>query len=108
MTQLAPSIGSIEGRLLLVEGEEGEARIAIYDRLRSQTVLCAVPDELLSRAFGAVDARVIVRGEIRSWEDGASATIDVRHIEVMPADHDLPPWQDVRGMLCPYKLAGDA
>jgi hypothetical protein len=100
-----PSIGSIEGQLVRVEGSDGSYKIAIFDRLRSRKVPCLIKSDLLRRALDAFDTRVVVRGLIWSRRDGSPARIEVRDFEEMPNADQIPKWQDMRGILRDFKAA---
>jgi hypothetical protein len=99
------SIGSIEGVLVGVQGSDGNYRISILDRLRNRKVPCRISPELLKQALAAFETRVIVRGKIRSRQDGTPNSIEVRHFEVMPTV--FPSWQKMGGILEGYERADD-
>lgn len=99
------SIGSIEGKLVSVAGQDGSYTIAIQDRLRGRKVRCVIPEAILPRALKAFESRVIVRGIVWSRSDGSAVRIDVRHFEEIPSTDLLPTRQDVRGILRGYERA---
>lgn len=97
------SIGSIEGRLVGVQGTDGHYKIYVLDRLRGRKIPCHIPPEILTQALSAFERRVIVRGRIISRPDGWPQQIAVRHFEVLPSE--FPSWQEMRGILKDYRLA---
>lgn len=100
-----PSIGSIEGKLVGISGQDGMYAIAIKDRLRDRKVRCRIPENILERALKSFESRVIARGIIWSRIDGSAIRIDVRDFETVPDDHELPSEEDVRGILNGYERA---
>ncbi len=107
-TMLRPdqrSIASVDGFLVVVSVGQRGYEIAVNDRLRNRRIRCQIPDDLLSKAMAAFEKRVIVRGLMWSRHDGAATRIDVRSLDVMPPDDQLPTRQEVGGILKGYKLA---
>jgi hypothetical protein len=99
------SIGSIEGVLVGVSLGDGRYRIAIKDRLRGRRTPCTISADLLPRALTAFEKRVTARGLIRSRSDGSHIHIEVRQLEEMKPDSELPDLSDVRGILRDYRIA---
>lgn len=100
-----PSIGSIEGTLVGVSGEDGTYSIAIHDRLRGRRVRCTIKETDLPRALSAFESRVIARGIIHSRSDGSAIRIEVRSFETVPPDSQLPTAAQVAGILSGYEMA---
>lgn len=98
------SIASVDGTLVGVN-DYGNIEIAVVDRLRNRRIRCQIPNDLLDKALGAFKKRVVVRGLMWSRHDGSAIRIDVRSLEVMPPDDQLPTRDQVRGILSGYKLA---
>jgi hypothetical protein len=101
-----PSIGSIEGQLVGVEGADGNYKISIKDQRRNRKVPCSIHEkDQLKKALDNFEKRVIVRGMIWSREDGTPVKIEVRSLEPIPPDEELPTRQDVRGILRDFRRA---
>jgi hypothetical protein len=98
------SIASVDGMLVGVN-DYGSIEIAVVDRLRNRRIRCQIPDALLETALGAFKKRVMVRGLMWSRHDGTAIRIDVRSLEVMPPDDQLPTHDKVRGILNGFRLA---
>lgn len=98
------SIGSIEGELLGVRKVRHGYTIYVKDRLSGHDVLCKISASLIPRAVQAFEKRVIVRGIVRAMADGTPKQIDVRDIEEMRGDTDLPSISQVGGLLRGYRL----
>lgn len=93
------SIGSIEGKLVGVQGSDGSYHIFVRDRLRNRQVRCNIPHADLPRALANFESRVIVRGIIWSRPDGSAVRIDAKDFVTIPPDDELPTLQQVRGIL---------
>jgi len=99
------SIGSIEGQLFGVQGAEGTYTISIKDQRRNRKIPCIIHSDLLQTALAHFETRVIVRGTVWSREDGTPTKIEVRSLDPIPPDEELPTRQDVRGILRNLKRA---
>lgn len=99
------SIGSVDGKLIGIAGEDGSYRIAVHDRLRDRKIACSIPEHLLARALNAFNSRVVVRGVLTSRSDGTAIRIEVRDFEQIPPDSELPTGRQVRGLLSGHELA---
>ncbi len=86
-----PSIGSIDGKLISVSGENGSYTIHIHDRLRGRRVRCSIPEDVLPRALRAFESRIIARGIIYGHEvtDRRFGSI-LRDFDIVPPEEQLP------------------
>jgi len=88
--------GSVEGRLELISGREGQPLyFRVQDRISNVRVRCFIPDELLEKALSAFRARIIASGIITSDNNGIPRSIRVEDIEVMPGQETLPQGEDL-------------
>ena len=100
-----PSIGSIDGQLVGVQGTDGTYRIAIKDRMRGRKVPCIIHGDQLNKALENYEKRVIVRGIIYCRDDGTPLKIEARSFDPVLSDEDLPTMEDVRGILRDFRRA---
>lgn len=92
------SIGSVDGKLIAVSMGDG-LRFSVDDRVRGRRVECRFSDQLLEHVLGAFGKRVIARGFLWSRADGVPQRIDVRALEVVEPDENLPRASAVMGIL---------
>lgn len=90
------ALGSVEGTLQTISERHG-FRLAVYDIIFDQPVICFPKDEEVKndamRAFGK---RVIVAGEVRYRKDGMPSSVLVESIQTFLDDDDLPTAQDIQ------------
>jgi hypothetical protein len=101
------AIGSIEGILNGVRKTDRGYSIYVKDRLTRQDVRCVVPPHLRQVVLDSFEQRVIARGVISRARDGRPQRIDVREIEPMADDSDLPTVAQVAGLLKGYDIADE-
>lgn len=91
--------GSIEGMLEQINLHGGANVFHIYPDVGPRKVTCHFPVKLLDDAVAAVGRRVEISGMLR-YRAGASFPhqVAVTEIEAHPFDHDLPDWDDIRGL----------
>jgi hypothetical protein len=106
MKEEIQGIGSIEGQLFGVEGSDGTYKISIKDQRRNRKIPCIIHDKAqLTRALASFEKRVIIRGVVWAREDGTPVKIEVRSLEAIPADDELPTREQVRGILKDFRRA---
>lgn len=91
--------GSIKGRLEAINLHDDENTFRIYPAVGPQRVICRFPDELRDEAIGAVDRGVVVEG-LMKYRANADfpEEIEVRSIEILPKDDELPTLDELRGI----------
>lgn len=92
------SIGSVEGRLETI-ALHGRAYFSVYDALSGGAVRCYFPSEMLEEVREALGRRVVVSGVLWSNRSGDLSSVEVRDLDVLPREEDLPPAGTAEGML---------
>lgn len=96
-------IGTIVGTLDYMNVHDPNKRqFVIYDELTGDRIDCFFGHRIASEVIGsAFERRVSVTGEVRSREWGEIVSVIVARdgFEVLPADNDLPTFDDVLGIL---------
>lgn len=92
-------LGSIEGMLEQINLHRGANIFHIYPDAGPKKVTCYFAAKLVDDAISAVGRRVEVSGTLR-YRAGASFPhqITVTKIEAYPPEHELPDWDDIRGL----------
>lgn len=89
-------IGSIEGTLEVISGQEGKPiYFRIHDIVSQHNVMCYIKEDMLQPALQAFRKRVIAYGTIKCDNEGNPTSIKVEQIEILPEEKDLPQVQDV-------------
>jgi hypothetical protein len=91
--------GSLEGMLEQINIHHGANTFYIYPDVGPRKVMCHFPAALFYDAVSAVGRRVEVSGMLK-FRVGAAYPhqISVTGIDAFPPDHELPDWEDLRGM----------
>lgn len=93
-------MGSVEGRLELLSGREGERPyFGVRDVVSRASVRCYFPEDMLEQALQAFRKRVVVHGLMRSDSSGKPRRIRVHGMELVPGLEALPQPEDVRGTM---------
>lgn len=90
--------GSIKGRLEAINLHLGTNAFRIYPIIGPPRVTCHFPESLREEAVGAVDRNVIAYGELKYRANAPfPSELDVREIELLPPDGELPMLTELRG-----------
>jgi hypothetical protein len=91
--------GAMEGRLEQINLHDGANVFHIYPNVGPRKLTCFFASGLIDDAVSAVGRMVEVFGTLR-YRSGASFPhqIKVTRIEAFPPEHELPEWDDLRGM----------
>ena len=89
--------GTIEGRLVGIQ--DHPLHIQVKDLLYSKPIRCFIPEELLADAMKNFRRRVEVEGKIRYRSNGTPISIEVKVMEVMRENHELPTIEEVCGIM---------
>jgi hypothetical protein len=90
--------GSLEGDLDQINVHQGANTFHIYPLIGPNRVTCHFPTKLFDDAVAAVGRRIEVCGTLKYRSRAPFPhQIDVTGIEVLPADNELPDWEDLRG-----------
>ena len=92
--------GSLEGRLEVIQ-DRGRIQLRLRDYFFEQNVKCTIPEGMLEKAFQFFRQRVEVYGLIHYRKTGNPINIEVKTIDRLEGDVDLPTLDDVRGLLRP-------
>ena len=91
--------GSVDGRLEVVSGIEGQKHyFKVNDRISNAVVRCDIPNEMMQKAAGYFHKRVIVFGLITSNNVGTPRSIAVTDVEngiEVIAEEGLPHLEDI-------------
>lgn len=90
--------GSVEGMLDQINVHLGANTFHIYPEIGPRKITCHFPTRLYDDAVSSVGRRVEIGGTLR-YRAGANFPhqIAVAQIDAVPAEHDLPDWDDLRG-----------
>ncbi len=91
--------GTVEGRLEAIPDSSGSLRIQVRDFLYTRAINCAVPEQMIDAVLGSFRRRVEIEGMIHYRKNGTPISIEVRVINVLPEDDDLPTADRVRGIM---------
>ncbi len=92
-------IGTIEGRLEVIQDTAGILKIRVRDLLYPKPIDCVVPDQMIDDVLGSFRRRVEIEGLIHYRSDGTPISILTQMIDLLPEDADLPSADEVRGIM---------
>ena len=93
--------GGVQGTLTAMPAAGGNRKYLVAEQLTGREVECIVPPELAQQADAAAaeHRQVEMSGKLYRNADGAKERVEVSHILVMPAAHELPSLDELQGSL---------
>lgn len=96
-----PHFGSVEGNLEELNVHDGR-KFQVWDRITGQKVQCVAGETLtVEDLVGALEKRVLVRGQFETVGANKAMRLSARSIRVFRPDDELPELSEFRGILKP-------